>query len=509
MQSEKKQGRVRKAPRQFLTNREKQRRHAQEQRRFERKLLIVAAVVVALALLAGGFYSLCSTAFFYTRADAVTAGSHKVTPVEYNYFFEDTYNSFCSTYSDSLSLMFDTTQPLAKQFYDKKTGETWAEYFRTLTLQAIRQTYALCDEADAKGFSDTQEIQKKVDDAVYYIGMYAKYYKFDSSDAYLVSCYGKGASVETYREYARVTKLADAYGAEYKDSLSFSEDELESYYRKNTSLFDTVTYRCYAVSVKSGDTVDLAASKKLAQSIADGSAGDEDRFCQLVLQNTDDPEFYSSDDRTIRSNFSYSNAPDTLAAWLFDGSRKAGDTTIAKNGDNGYWVAYYLSRNTHDYTMVNIRSFCSTVSDFSNATAVREAKSTVQGLLDDYANGAQTEDAFAALVDQNGGKDGGLQKNVYQGQLAEALNDWCYSTDRKPGDTAMLQGKDGFYALYFVGSGDNCRLDTVREALQQNAYQQWYDKLSAAEKFSTNWFGMKFAASEPLSSSGSASSSNS
>ena len=508
MRSDSKTGRGRKPVPGSLSGREKKERQRQQYLRFERKLFLVSAAVLAAALLAGGFFSLCSSSFFYTRAAAVTAGSHKITPVLYDYFYEDTYNSFCSTYGDYLSYLFDASKPLDKQLYDEDTKTTWADHFRELTLQAIRQTYALYDEANAHGFRISADTQKQIDDAVYYIGLYANYYKFDSSDDYLVSRYGKGASTDSYRTYAVVTKTADAYGEQYKSALSFTDGELEQYYADNRKLFDTVDYRCFPVSVKAGGAVDPAASRTLAQSIADESAGDEDRFCALVLENADDPDYYTEADRTIRNDFSYSNAPESLADWLFDADRRPGDTTVADNGDNGCFVAFWLSRNTHDYQMVDVRAIPVAVSDFSNGTAVRLAKKSAQQLLDAYRAGDRTEDAFAALAAQNGAADGGLKENVYRGQLDDALDSWCYDSARRPGDTALLQGSDGFYVLYFVGPGDNCRLDTVREALQQNDYQDWYDALAAASSFRTHWFGMKFAASQPIKTGSSAASSS-
>jgi hypothetical protein len=481
-----------------LSTREKKEQKRREQLKFEKKLLVISLCVLAAALVVAGFFSLCSSGFFSTRASAVTVGGHSVSPVVYDYFYEDTYNSFCSTYGSYLSYLFDASKPLDQQYYDQDNKITWADHFRELTLEAVRQTYALCDEAEKNGFQIGADTQKEIDDAIYYIGLYADYYKYDSSDAYLVSRYGKGATVDTYREYATATKTADAYGEQYKASLSFSDEKIEDYYAQNKKLFDTVTYRTYAVAVKAGDTVDLAASQALAQKIADECGGDEDKFSELVLANADDPDYYKEADRTIRTDFTYANAPKSLADWLFDEGRQPGDVTVAENGDNGWFVSLWLSRNTHDYPMRDLRSIRVAVSDFSDETAVRLAQENAGEILQKYTDGDKTEDSFAALAKSYGSDAGGLQENVYKGQLKGDLDAWLYDEGRQPGDTAVVKGEDGFYVVYYSGTGDNCRTDTVREALVQNAYQDWYGALSDAAKFKTHWFGLKLVLKEPL-----------
>jgi len=494
-----------------LSSRGKKERQKKERLKFEKKLLIISLCVLLAALVVGGFFSLCSSGFFSTRAAAVTVGSHRITPALYNYFYEDTYNSFCKTYSSYLSYLFDTSRPLDQQYYDQEKKVTWADHFRELTLEAIRQTYALCDEAEKDGFQIGADTQKEIDDAVYYIGMYANYYQYGSEEDYLVSRYGKGASVDGYRAYATATKTADAYGEQYKSKLSFTDQQIGDYYAQNKKLFDTVTYRTYAVAVKTGDTVDPAASKKLAQSIADGCGGDEDRFCELVLENVDDPDYYKEADRTIRTDYSYSNAPKALADWLFDDARQAGDVTVAENGDNGdngYFVTLWLSRNTHDYAMRNLRSIRVAVSDFTDDTAVRLASENAESILKKYTDGDKTEDSFSALAVSYGSDSGGLQENVYKGQLKGDLDVWLYDESRQPGDTAVVKGTDGFYVVYYAGTGDNCRDDTVREALVQNAYQDWYGALSDAAAFKTHWFGMRLVLKEPIQTDSTAAASN-
>ena len=67
----------------------------------------------------------------------------------------------------------------------------------------------------------------------------------------------------------------------------------------------------------------------------------------------------------------------------------------------------------------------------------------------------EPEHVFAELAVKNSkdtgtALDGGAYHGIQQGQLMEELDSWCFSTERQPGDTAIIRSEYGVHILYFV-----------------------------------------------------------
>ena len=80
-----------------------------------------------------------------------------------------------------------------------------------------------------------------------------------------------------------------------------------------------------------------------------------------------------------------------------------------------------------------------------------------QAVLDDWLAGEKTEESFAALANeksQDGGSNtnGGLYENVYEGQMVQEFNDWCFDESRQVGDYGLVKTQFGYHVMYFGGS---------------------------------------------------------
>ena len=114
------------------------------------------------------------------------------------------------------------------------------------------------------------------------------------------------------------------------------------------------------------------------------------------------------------------------------------------------------------------------IGEDGSVTAPRErwdaAKAEAQQLLKSWETGIRVrESTFAELAslhsaDPGSALTGGLYQNVRQGQLTGALDDWCFYTTRKPGDTVILRSDYGFHVVYYSGTTTAGAL-AVRDAL--------------------------------------------
>lgn len=83
-----------------------------------------------------------------------------------------------------------------------------------------------------------------------------------------------------------------------------------------------------------------------------------------------------------------------------------------------------------------------------------------QKILDKWKHDRFSGEAtFAELArktsaDAGSAVDGGLYRQVKQGQLPEALEAWCFDPARKAGDTAVIRTEFGLHLVYFVRSTD-------------------------------------------------------
>ena len=445
---------------------------------------IVIAVVVLAAVV---FFYMLTSGFFTTHTTAAVIGEHKLTPAMVNYYYRDAYNYFSQQYSQVLSYLVDTSLPLDEQIYDEEAGTTWADYFTETGLENAAQMYALYDDAAANGFTLSETQLSNIDSQISTMDMYASYYGYSNADAFISASYGTGCNAKNYREYLLVNTTAEAYATMVNESFNYSDDELSTAYDADPNAYDGITYRSFLFghsqyTDEDGALLETEEAAKLAAADAEKMAaetkGDEDAFKQACIDNASESmrESYETSDVSLRTDISYDSTPEAIADWLFDSARQEGDTYFA-SADTGCYVVYYISRDTHDYGMPNVRHILFGVSDFSDEDAAATAKASAEGALADFEANDATEDAFAALGDKlyedGAASEAALYEDIYPGQMVSEFEDWCYDADREIGDTGIVESSYGYHVMYFCGRGSNLRSYLVESALRGEDYSEW------------------------------------
>lgn len=444
--------------------------------------------VVCLALVACiVFLSFVSTGFFYTHTTAATAQGHKLTPAMLNYYYTAAYQNASSI----LSYVTTADQPLDEQAYMTDEFATWHDYLVDYAVATAASTYAIYDEAVANGYTLSESGASSVENEMQMVQLYASIYGASSTDAYISALYGNGCNETSYREYATVNYTAQEYASKIYSDLSFTQDEIDAYYAENSADFDGVSFRQFTISAIGEVDEDnnttysdeaLAEAEAKAAAMAEASQGDEQAFLDQALENTaeENQETYDAATSTLREDIAQSNCAEMLREWLTDESRQEGDTTYVFNGTSSYYVLYFLENVDHSYQLPNIRHILIGVSDTSDEEAMAEALAKAEALLDEFKAGEATEDAFAALANENSedtgsNTNGGLYEDVYQGRMTAAFEDWCLADGRKAGDTGIVETSYGQHIMYFVGASDveywyyACETTLLNE--QYNAWQ--------------------------------------
>lgn len=453
-------------------------------------LVLVIAVVT--------FFSMLTSGSLAGHATAATIGTHKLSSAMVNYFYKEAYNSMSESYGDMLSYIIDTSTPLDEQYYDEEAGTTWADMFIEQGLSTAASTYAVYDEAIANGATLSEEDQESIDLSVQNIELYATYYGYGSVNAYLSAIYGTGCNEKNFREFLTISTIANNYSSEVYNEPSYTEAELTAAYDEDPNSFDTVSYRLFTVSDSLFDEEDeekLAELKKTAADEMYAAAQEgEDAFIEAAYDHAPESskESYEDESYTLTTDASYSGTD--LSNWLFDSARTENEAACIEV-DGTYYVAIFLSRDTHEFNLPNVRHILISVSDSTDEDAKAAALETAEAVLAEYEAGEHTEDAFAAIGDaayaDGTSAESARYENITPGQMVEDFENWCFE-DHEVGDTGIVETSYGYHVMFFSGYGENYKLYLVENSERSDAYNAWMTATTENATYETVGFGMRF-----------------
>lgn len=455
---------------------------------------IVFYVVIGLMVLGILCAAVYNSGLPQRTLTAATVGSHKLTAAEVNFYFVDSVNN-----NAYLSYFVEAGVPLDEQEY--QDGQTWADYVMDTAIQTARNTYAVYDAAIAAGFTMDDEMQAEVDEAIANMELYASIYGYSSVSAMIRANYGVGCNVSNYRHYLEVQQLASHYANHYYEELTYTQEDINAESEANPTDYNSYSYRYYLLSTsdyyeteadehtEEETTAALAAAKEAADQMAVDCENNEEAFkakvAELTATDTDETsEETEPQDTSLHTGELKSSISSTLADWITDASRQAGETTVIEAAnDAGYYVVMYLSTDENrDVNTVNVRHILISTQD---GTSEEDALAKIEDIQAQYEENP-TEDNFAELANENSSDtgsntNGGLYEGVMPGQMVAAFNDWCFDEARQPGDTGVVKTDYGYHLIYFVGQTEQTYRDAMIEnTLKNNDYEAWYTATTEA-----------------------------
>ena len=518
---------------------EKQRQAKKEAKKLKAMTISFVALMVAIALVFSGILinnGIEKSGYFYKKTTAATINGQKLNSVQMNYYLTDyiqnMYSQLESQYGSSsyanMMLGFsgvDANKALNEQVYDQQTGETWADFYLSQALAKAKSEYTLYAKATAEGFTLTEEQQATMDSNLSMMDLYAQLYGYKNADKWLQARYGYGSSMKSYTEYTRISTIASAYYTKYNESLTYDDAAIRAYEKGKEINFTSFSYASYTVNVsdyleggtkdESGNTTytdaEKAAAVKKAEEIANSlkTATNLEEFDKLIgaLEvNAEEETAVTSTLYTDKLYTAISSAeePTDLQKWLSDEARVENEITVITNETtstdsdgkevkttNSYNVVLFQSRNENLNKLANVRHLLvafeggTTQADGSTTYSDEEkaaAKAEAEKLLKEWEAGAKTEDSFAALVkektDDDGSKEtGGLYEDIHpQSSYVENFLNWCIDTERKVGDTGIVQTEYGYHIMYFSSFDELTYRDyMIREEMRSNDTEAWYN----------------------------------
>lgn len=425
-------------------------------------------------------------------------------------YFKDTINMYADYYGAEMLLSYyqlDITQSLKDQMYPVNDGTTWFYQIMEQTKQTVSQQLMVAEAGKAAGFALTEEVRRSVEEEL---------------AEYDISTFGNGITVDDLRNMLLLQNYSLAYFDEYSAGLVYSDEELEAYYNEHKNSFDTCNIAVFSIPfVEEEETPeedaaseDSGAEDTDGESTEDENAADEENkgltqeqakaladalaetrttkaFEEKAGEILTEHQGYSEEEAeaALASIFNegyYYTEGSSLAEWAFGGA-KVGETFVVE-GDTAYYIYMLTSEPGRDESStVNVRHILFTIDghtgeDGDTDAALAECWKLAEECLDEWKNGEQTEDSFAALAtskteDPGSQSTGGLYENVYVGQMVQPFEDWCFDTSRKPGDTGLVETSYGVHVMYFSDNAGPLWKNEIKSTLMSEAVANWFTEL--------------------------------
>lgn len=439
------------------------RKEQAEQEKKERTIGIIVSAVIIVAVVAL-IASFPIRTWMAVNKTFVEIGGDKVSQVEFDYYYNTMKNSYVSQYGSTMSYMgIDLSGDLSSQMYSDTL--TWQDYFQQLAVSNIQNNKALLKEANEAGF--TYDEKEEFD-------TYKDVLKAQASEAgvslseYLKQAFGSYATIgrleKTIKEYLH----ANAYYRQVSENSTPADEEIDTYYAENKDSYDSVDYRMLQFDADlPTEPTDLADPVEESEDTADstestdGSTDTEEAYqpseaeiayaMSAAKEEADAALKTISTEGELTKNAKRTTVNSNYRDWMFDESRKDGDTTVIEDEDNHrYYVVEFVQRYLDQQPSVKARMVITENTDG-------------QTILDEWKAGEATEASFEELckkysddtsVSTNGGLYEGLLKSNLENSYPD-LSDWLFSEDRKEGDTTVITMESGTtYVVYYISQGD-------------------------------------------------------
>ena len=456
-------------------------------------------------------------------AATIDGVDYKVSEVDF--YYANTVNDFMSRNYQQLAMMgVDISSPLDSQEIpatvaaylelEPEATMTWRTYFMDQTLEHMAAVQAVLKTAEEEGFVYPDSVQADYEDTMENLSS-AALASGVSPTKYLQSQLSRTITEEIYGEQVLRTLQYGAYLDAYIDSLDYSSEALAAAYKADPKTYDKVSYEVVNFSTApetktdadgnpvEATTEETEAAKAAAKAAAEEMLAAYKAGSDLATLATDAGlTTYSSNDMA-----GYSEGA-TVAEWLFDDARTAGDTAVLENGSNYALVVFHdrFRRNeeTIDVRHILVAPEAGTLTSSDEGYADEQAQlkadahAKAEELLNQWASGEATEASFAELAKENStdsnAAQGGLYEMVAPGDMVETYDDWCFANGRKPGDTGVVDTDFGSHVMYFVGTNMPKWQADVFATLSAADFEEWVAQFGAESTTELHSFGAKFVA---------------
>lgn len=469
-------------------DRKVQKRKEEKEKEKKEERISTAVGIVFLVALVCLVASFPIRTYLATHETYVVINGEKVNKVEFDYVYNTSKNNYITQYGSYLSYFgLDTSKDLSTQMYSDTL--TWKDYFEQNAVESLKQNKALMAEAKAAGFTyDTTDEYNTFKETIKTSAAAAGV----SDKEYVRSIYGSYATMGRIEEYVKNDMVMNAYYQKLQEDNAPSDDEIQSYYEENKATYDSVDYRLTTIEADlptepteladpveetAADTTGTTDGTAATDTAQDTAYQPSDAEIAKAMEDAkvlaDDAEQTVAKDGEAHENEKKSSVNYMISDWLFDDARKAGDTTVITNDNSHcYYVVAFEERYLDETPSADVRVIIPT-----------EDK-TGEEILEEWKNGAATEDSFAELCkkytqDTSAVENGGLFEQVTKTGMTEELSNWIFDSSRQAGDTVAITVSDTTYVLYYIGQDQPEWKINIKNTLVSDTMSQHMQDITA------------------------------
>lgn len=469
-------------------DRKVQKRKEEKEKEKKEERISTAVGIVFLVALVCLVASFPIRTYLATHETYVVINGEEVNKVEFDYVYNTSKNNYITQYGSYLSYFgLDTSKDLSTQMYSETL--TWKDYFEQNAVESLKQNKALMAEAKAAGFTyDTTDEYNTFKETIKTSAAAAGV----SDKEYVRSIYGSYATMGRIEEYVKNDMVMNAYYQKLQEDNAPSDDEVQSYYEENKATYDSVDYRLTTIEADlptepteladpveetAADTTGSTDGTAATDSTQDTAYQPSDAEIAKAMEDAkvlaDDAEQTVAKDGEAHENEKKSSVNYLISDWLFDDARKAGDTTVITNDNSHcYYVVAFEKRYLDETPSADVRVIIPT-----------EDK-TGEEILEEWKNGAATEDSFAELCkkytqDTSAVENGGLFEQVTKTGMTEELSNWIFDSSRQAGDTVAITVSDSTYVLYYIGQDQPEWKINIKNTLVSDTMSQHMQDITA------------------------------
>ncbi len=468
-----------------------QRRKEEKEKELRDKRAGIVGGILLVAVLACIVASFPIRTWLTVNGTYIKVGGENISRVEFDYNYNITANDYISRNYYLLYYMgMDLSGDLSKQMYSDTL--TWQDYFEQCTVENIAQSKGLAQEAQKAGFVyDTAADYQEYIEAV----------KKNASDAgistkeYLQRMYGVYATESRIKSFVEESLFTAAYVNEIAEQKAPTGEEIQAYYEENKDAYDSVDYYYLKVDAElPTEPTELADPVEPKTEGENGSNGTEngsdeeepyqpseaeiEAAMKLAKTEADQSESKIAATGELMTNVKRASSSLSIASvrsWLFEEGRKPKDTTVIEDTVNHcYYVLGFENRYLDQALTTDLR-------------VVVTAQEDAQAILDEWKNGAATEESFAELCEKYTDPnvvsgEGGLLEGVAASALSEELKSWITDSSRKAGDTAVISPEDDTYTyvMYYVAPNEAEWYLSIRNTLMEERVNDYLTELIAS-----------------------------
>jgi len=475
---------------------------AQQEAAQAKRNTISYSVIGGVCAVAAAALLIWNSGIFQSREAAVTVAGKDYSVTELQYHYNSIINQYYMYSQYGIDVGFDPTQDPAGQMYDEEEGTTWRDQLMDEAVTTLAQTKVLAAQAEAEGVKLSEEGAAEVEHAMDDLVAASARNGFSTVNSYLKAVYGRGMNKSSYEKYMRESQLAYEFQTAYTEQLTYTDEQLDSYYVENKDTMDLFDYNFAVFNADEDDTKDTETLMKEAKDKADAvlakvasgvdfmEAAGEGEHEHAEGEEHEHTDAY--EERAVSGAY----LDPSIAEWLQDEGRKAGDATVIEDAEAMcYYFVEFIDRARNEEVGGDVRHILVAAEQDEGATAPTEeqygaAKTKAEELLEQWKNGDATEESFAALAtaesaDPGSAANGGLYENVssQSGFIADFTN-WAIDPARKAGDTGLVKNTasstKGWHIMYFVGQNEPVWKGEARTAKAGEDAAKWLEGLVEA-----------------------------